>query len=352
MINPGNPLSCIGESKRKNVMHTSRLMKILAVVTVIGAYVMIVLGVLVTTTGSGQGCGNTWPFCHGEIIPGSLSIQGLTEYSHRIMASADGLLVLVLSVWSWLTYRKDRLIKLYAFLSLLFVVAQGALGAVTVVYEGTLALPWLLSVHFGLSLIAFASVVLLAERIFKLAADRRQQEPETIQAVPVRWLQIAFWGLAVYTYLVVYTGALVEHTGAVVACGTQLPGCGSTYLPGLASLAGIQVLHRYAAGLLWFCVLALLIVIQRRYGSQRVLVAGIWWAFVLVTLQAAGGVLNVLTMGQMLPALIHATLISIFFAVLCYLCAQVGWPGRRAQLARPVEERAVEAKTEAVSQAG
>jgi cytochrome c oxidase assembly protein subunit 15 len=163
---------------------------------------------------------------------------------------------------------------------------------------------------------------------------------------------MAFWGLAVYTYLVVYTGALVEHTGAVVGCGTQLPGCGTTYWPGLTSLAGIQVLHRYAAGLLWFCVLALLIVVQRRYGKQRALVVGVWWSFILVTLQAAGGVLNVLTMGQMLPALLHATLISIFFAVLCYLCVQVGWPGRRVPTARPIEEHSVASKAEAVSQAG
>src|SRR4051812_24788625 len=99
---------------------TNRLLRILAIITVIGAYVMIVLGVLVSTTGSGQGCGNSWPFCHGQIIPGTLTVKGLTEYSHRIMSSADGFLVLVLTVWSWWVYRKDRLIKLYAFLSLFF----------------------------------------------------------------------------------------------------------------------------------------------------------------------------------------------------------------------------------------
>lgn len=295
---------------------------------------MIVLGVLVSTTGSGQGCGNSWPFCHGQIIPGTLTVKGLTEYSHRIMSSADGFLVLLLSVWSWWVYRKDRLIKLYAFLSLFFVVAQGALGAVTVVYEGTFAINWLLSIHFGLSLIAFASVVLLTTRLFELGKGEEQQETPPL---PARWLRVSFWSLAVYTYLVVYTGALVEHTGAVIGCGYELPGCGSTYFPNLTSLAGIQVLHRYAAGLLWVGTLVLLLVVLRSYRERRELVIGAWWSLILVTLQAAGGVVNVLTTGQMVPALIHATLISIYFAVLCYLCAQVGWPGRRelaAQLAK------------------
>lgn len=288
---------------------------------------MIVLGVLVTTTGSGHGCGNSWPFCHGEIIPGTLSVQGLTEYSHRIMSSVDGFLVLVLSAWSWLAYRKDRLIKLYAFLSLLFVIAQGGLGALTVIYEGTFLLNWLLSIHFGLSLIAFASVILLTTRLFELG-----QRTPVKSALPVsRGLQISLWGLAIYTYLVVYTGAYVQHTGAVVGCGYQLPGCGSTYLPSFTNIAGIQVLHRYAAGLLWIWTLLLLVAVLRRYRAHRALVAGLWWSLLLVTLQAAGGIVNVLTTGQMLPALIHATLVSLYFSVLCYLCAHVGRPGRHAQ---------------------
>ena len=321
-------------------MLTNRLLKILAIITIIGAYVMIVLGVLVTTTGSGRGCGNSWPFCHGEIIPGSLSVQGLTEYSHRIMSSLDGFLVLILTVWSWFVYRKDRLIKLYAFLSLLFIVVQGALGAVTVVYENTFAINWLLSIHFGLALIAFASVVLLTTRLFELGRQRRERPARPLR--PTLWLQVSFWSLAVYTYIVVYIGAYVQHTGAVVGCGYQFPGCGSNYLPDLISLPGIQILHRYAAGLLWLGTLVLLIAVLRRYRAYRGLVIGAWWSMILVTLQALVGVVNVFTTGQMLSALVHATLVSIFFAVVCYLCAQVGWPGRREPLARPVEGPLVE----------
>lgn len=336
MINLNNtPIECFGIVEKERAMKTHRLLKTLAVVTVIGAYVMIVLGVLVTTTGSGQGCGNSWPFCRGQIIPGSLTVQGVTEYSHRIMSSADGFLVLLLTIWSWFTYRSDGRIKLYAFLSLLFVLAQGALGAFTVVFEGTLALNWLLSIHFGLSLIAFASVVLLTTRLFQI--EKEQQGQVERPPAPASWLQLSVWGLAIYTYLVVYTGALVEHTGAVVGCGYEVPGCGSTYLPNFTSLAGIQVLHRYAAGLLWLCVLILLVAVMRRYRGRRDIVTSAWWALILITLQAAGGIVNIMTTGQMLAALVHATLISIFFSVLCCLCAQVGWPGRSKKLAQPLE---------------
>lgn len=308
-------------------MKIRHFIKPLAIVTSIVAYLVILLGVFVTTTGSGKGCGNTWPFCHGQIIPGTLTVAGTIEYSHRIMSSLDGSLVLALVIWACWIYRKDFRIKLYAALSLLFVIVQGALGALTVVYEGTFAFNWILSIHFGLSLIAFASVILLTIRLFQV--ERDTAGAKVVPALDLRKLQLPIWGLAVYTYLVVYTGALVEHTGAVTACGYDIPGCGSTYLPNFTSLAGIQVFHRYAAGLLWLLILGLLVLIVRQYRTQRGLVRGAWWAFIFITLQAISGVLNVLTAGQMLAGILHATLITIFFSVLCYLCEQVGPPWKK-----------------------
>lgn len=322
-------------------MIVHRLMKIFAIITSVGAYLMLLLGVLVTTTGSGQACGRTWPFCHGEIIPGTLTIADVVEYSHRIMSSADGFLVLVLTICAWLLYKRDFRVKLFAGLSLFFVILQGALGALTVVYEGTFALNWLLSIHFGLSLIAFASVVLLTVRLFQIG----KEEGESSGSDKVWKLQYPVLGLIIYTYVVVYTGALVEHTGAVAGCDYQLPGCGSTYLPSFASLDGIQVLHRYAASLLWLLVLGFLVVVARHYRERRDIVQGAWWAFILVTLQAISGIMNILTMGQLVAALVHTTLISIFFSVLCYLCMQVGWPGKRKRLL--VQEEAESKQLEA-----
>ncbi len=305
------------------------LVRVFSVITAIGAFIMMFMGVVVTDTGSGHGCGTSWPFCHGQIIPGTLTIAGLIEYSHRIMSSVDGFLVLVLTIAVWLMYRRDFRAKLLAALSLFFVVLQGALGALTVVFEGSLAENWILSVHFGLSLVALASVVLLAVRLFQV---KRENESSYRQAtINVRNLRLPVWGLAAYTYVVVYTGALVDHTGAVLACGNQIPTCGSTYVPSLASLAGIQMLHRYAAGSLWLLTLALFIAIVRRYGARHDLTRGAWWSIILITLQALSGITIVLTGGQLLAALAHITIISTYFCVLSYLCLQVGWPWQKKQ---------------------
>lgn len=286
---------------------------------------MVFLGVLVTNTGSGRGCGNSWPFCHGEIIPGTLTIQGVTEYSHRISAGLDTVLVAILAIGALWLYRKDFRIKLFVGLSVLFILLQAALGALTVEYEGTWELAWLLSLHFGLSLIAFTGIVLLTVRIFQLDSKK----PAANRSGLLPKLQWPALGLIIYTYLVVYSGALVDHTGAVAACGYQLLGCGSTILPGFSTLAGIQVLHRYTAGLLYLLTLALLILVARRYRARRDVYAAAWWAFILINLQVLTGALNVLTIGQLLPVIAHTTLITIYFTILCYICMQIGWPGSK-----------------------
>ncbi len=324
-------------------MNIRRLIRILAVVTSFATYLILLLGTLVTTTDSGLGCGNSWPFCHGQIIPGKITVAGVIEYSHRVMSSTDGMLVVALTVATWLLYRRDFRAKLFSFMSLFFVLLQGALGALTVVYEGTFTKTWFLSVHFGFSLIAFSSVILLTIRLFQI--NREQQYPGEETSSPIRRLQFPVWGLAVYTYVVVYTGALVEHSGAILGCGYQVPGCGSTYFPNFTSLAGIQMLHRFAAGLLWFLVLGFLIVVLRNYRARRDIVRGAWLAFIFISLQAISGVGNVLSGGQMLAALLHATIISVFFSALCYLCMQVGWPWKRNRLKQGIESEQLELNT-------
>ncbi len=49
---------------------------------------VIVFGAWVRITGSGAGCGDHWPTCHGELVPRSPSVQTLIEYTHRIFEAS------------------------------------------------------------------------------------------------------------------------------------------------------------------------------------------------------------------------------------------------------------------------
>ncbi|MBA4600966.1 COX15/CtaA family protein [Thermoactinomyces mirandus] len=303
-----------------------RALQIFGVITSIGAYFMLLMGAIVSATESGKGCGNTWPFCHGQLIPSSLPVETVIEYGHRIVSGLDGLLILVLAVWSWMTFKDDRRVRILGFLSLFFVVFQGILGALTVVFEGPFSKQFSLALHFGFSLISFASVILLTVYLFQIPGNKLDRPVlGRRQKRLAKWI----WGLAAYTYVVVYTGALVRHAEATMGCGYSFPFCGSVYLPDLSSLAGIHLLHRYFAFVLFFLVVGLFIFIWRKYRDRKDLVQGGLLALILIGLQAASGALVVWTGGKLILELIHTTIISGFFAVLSYMCMQIGFPWRK-----------------------
>lgn len=285
-----------------------------AVLTAFGAYLMVIIGAIVSKTESGKGCGNSWPFCKGQLIPESMPLETVIELSHRVVSGFAGILILVLAVASFYRYRNDSLVKWLGFMSLFFVVFQGALGALTVVFEGAFAKNAALALHFGFSLISFTSVVLLAIRLYQL----RDNKPKPAVKLG-SGMRKALWWLTGYTYLVVYTGAYVRHTEATMGCGYHFPGCGGVVMPSFTNIAGIHLLHRYAGISLWFLTVILLVAVLRYYQKERQFVNGTWWAMALITLQAVSGVITVFTGGKLVAALAHTTIISGYFTALCYL---------------------------------
>jgi cytochrome c oxidase assembly protein subunit 15 len=73
---------------------------------------VILFGAWVRITGSGAGCGDHWPTCHGEVIPPDPSTATLIEYTHRLTSGLCGVFVLALLVWAGLRYGwRHRVVK-------------------------------------------------------------------------------------------------------------------------------------------------------------------------------------------------------------------------------------------------
>ena len=51
-------------------LHVRRL----ADVTAVGMFLVYAMGTLVTSTGSGHGCGKSWPLCNGRFVPGEIGV--------------------------------------------------------------------------------------------------------------------------------------------------------------------------------------------------------------------------------------------------------------------------------------
>ena len=104
-------------------MHRS--LKWFSVFTTIGMLFILLGGALVTKTDSGMGCGRTWPLCNGQIIPDEVTIELIIELAHRIVSGTEGIMVLILSIWSWKEIGHIRETKFLSFSYSLFFITTG-----------------------------------------------------------------------------------------------------------------------------------------------------------------------------------------------------------------------------------
>jgi heme A synthase len=104
--------------------------------------VVILWGVFLRASKSGDGCGQHWLTCNGEVIPTAAQLKTVIEFSHRVTSSLAGVFIVILLVWALVNWfkrkseREKRLLK-FAFGSFIFVSLEGLLGAKLVLTGNT-----------------------------------------------------------------------------------------------------------------------------------------------------------------------------------------------------------------------
>lgn len=287
-----------------------RSLKWFAVLTTIGMLFILLGGALVTKTDSGMGCGRSWPLCNGQLIPTDITMELVIELAHRVVSGVVGLMVLILSYWSWKAIGHIRETKFLSLLSFSFLVLQGLIGAGAVIWGQS---DFILAIHFGVSLISFAAVFLLTLLIFEV--DKKFAAEKLVLDERMRKHII---GVTLYSFIVVYTGALVRHVNASLVC-RDWPLCVNTApnIP-ISFHEWVQMGHRFAAALIFFWIAYITYMAIKHYKHQKVVYWGWIVSFILVTLQVIAGALVVLTKLNLFIALSHAFFISCLFGVLSY----------------------------------
>ncbi len=284
----------------------------LALATACATWILLLVGCLVHGTGSSLACPD-WPLCYGSAFP-KMENGVQYEHSHRLVATAVGLLSIALAIALHERRAEDSTLAKMGYAGVGLVCFQGLLGGITVL----LRLPILVTLmHLGTSMGFFCLTVMIALRAHDVGRRNVASDDSLDSLAPLRpWVGLTIAA----TFLQILLGGTVRHTSSGLAC-FGIPLCNGELWPSHPG-AHWHMSHRLFALVVAALVIALAALAHRRApGSRPAKLAML--AAVLVVVQVTLGVLSVLSLLALSAVTLHlgvaALLLACNVAIFYYL---------------------------------
>lgn len=207
-------------------------LKALTLVTLFLTFDLVLFGAFTRLTDSGLGCPD-WPGCYGSASPIGARVEiaeaqsamptgpvtfskAWIEMIHRYLATAVGVLIIVMTAASWMERRRLSMSPWWPTVTLIWVCLQGAFGALTVTMK---LFPAIVTLHLlgGLVLLA----LLRSQAVWY---ERSHAQPPVSVPTGGVWLVFAL------VWLQVALGGWVSTNYAVLAC-RNFPTCQGAWWP-------------------------------------------------------------------------------------------------------------------------
>jgi len=286
------------------------------------AYTVLVIlfGAWVRITGSGAGCGEHWPSCHGALVPRSPSLATVIEFTHRLTSGLCLLSVIAL-VWSARrSFPAGHAARLGAWLALLFTITEALVGAGLVRFglvakDDSLARAVVMAIHLINTSLLTGAITFAASRARPAPTAPRPRRAAL-------WLGTAIVGLLI-----------VGVSGAVTALGdTLFPAQAGDLAARIAEdhgagahfLQRLRVFHPVIAVGLGLYVM---VVANALSGAEASATARRWGGLVMlgVLVQVAAGVVNILLSAPGWLQIVHLLLgTGLWIALINFALAVLG----------------------------
>ncbi len=314
-----------------------RRLQVLTVLTLFLTFDLVLFGAFTRLTDSGLGCPD-WPGCYGSASPVGARAEiaaaqsamptgpvthgkAWVEMIHRYLATSVGVLIIAITVSSWLQRRQIRrrgalvepISPCWPTFTLFWVCLQGAFGALTVTMK---LFPAIVTLHLvgGLVLLALLCVQAVCH-------THRAQDKLTVGISPALRGGLILTGVLLGWQVLL--GGWVSTNYAVLAC-TAFPTCQGSWWPAMdfaqgfqvwrklgmlqdgshISFAGLTAIH-YAHRLMAYVVLLALGIAAWRVGKIKELAPQARWLAGLALLQLITGLSNVVLDWPLLAAVLH-----------------------------------------------
>jgi heme A synthase len=296
-----------------------RRLRGLAVAAVAMTFLLVAIGGLVRATGSGEGCSG-WPKCSATSWLPPLQYHAIIEYSHRMTAFLDIVLVGLVAALAWRRYRAVPRVFRPAMGGVALIILQAVLGGIVV--RGALA-PLLVTAHFATAMVLVADLVYLAVAVYTI--DRRPRgRPDALSAL-ARSAAAATFGLMV-------VGAYVRGENAGLAF-PDWPLMNGRLVPSLASTpAALHFTHRVLAVAVGITVAALAVRAWRARRERPAVTRLALLAAGLFVVQVFIGAANVWSRLAQPAVVAHVAVSSLIWGTLVATAAAARAASSRAEV--------------------
>lgn len=292
----------------------------------LGYNILVVLwGVFLRASKSGDGCGQHWLTCHGEIIPSAPEMKTVIEFSHRVTSGIAFLVVLGLVVWAFRKFPKGHLIRKAAVVSFVFIVTEALVGAGLVLtgntadavtpYRPFWAMGHLINTFILLAALSLTAWLATGDRKFGYSPDR----------IAMLLVVLSVIGLL----LVGLSGSLAALSNMLFPSASIIEGIAKDFDAGSDILLRLRLSHPILSILVSVFVIFVAGWLKPRSGNDP---SVSWWSnvvSVLILVQVAFGAATLLMLGPIVMQVGHLLLADAIWIAFVLLCASYFLAGRR-----------------------
>jgi heme A synthase len=207
--------------------------------TLVYNVVVILWGVFLRASNSGDGCGQHWLTCQGEVVPSAPELKTVIEYSHRITTAIAGFVVLALVIWAVRKFGFRNRVTISSLATLFFIIVEALIGR-GLVLTGNTADNWTPSRPFWTAGHLINTFLLLA--CLALTAWFAGSERKLSFRLPAKvWILIAI-GVASILFVGV-SGSMAALTNMLFPSGTLAEGLARDFDPNSHYLLQLRISH-------------------------------------------------------------------------------------------------------------
>jgi len=290
--------------------------------------VVILWGVFLRASYSGDGCGQHWITCHGEAIPSAPELKTLIEFSHRVTSMLAGLVVIGLVIWAFRKFEKRHLVRRLALLSLVFILIEGAIGG-GLVLTGNTAANWTPSRPYwtaGHLINTFVLIGLLGLTAWFATGDRRF----VLRGPAKVWILLALGIAAIFVTGI--SGSMAALTNMLFPSETLAEGIAKDFDPNSHVLLRLRILHPIFS--IFTAVFLIFLSDMIRKAANKDAFVSKWANVVsiLVIVQIIFGGATLLLLAPIVMQLGHLLLADLIWISFVLMGASVFTAGRADQL--------------------